>query len=122
MKKHPIKEVEFIYRDKSSRVFRLPKDKATGLLSLISDFEVTLDEQLISSEEVFKGLIDKYGRSGSVIRGCRSRDDLSQFELAKKLGIPQSDVSQMENGKRPIGKKMAIRLAKIFKTNYRVFL
>jgi transcriptional regulator with XRE-family HTH domain len=47
---------------------------------------------------------------------------VSQSELARRLGIPQSNLSKMESGSRPIGKKMAARLAKVLKTDYRVFL
>jgi transcriptional regulator with XRE-family HTH domain len=32
--------------------------------------------------------------------------------LAKKCGISQENLSRMENGKRPIGKKVAAKLAK----------
>ncbi|MDR3632006.1 MAG: helix-turn-helix transcriptional regulator [Desulfocapsaceae bacterium] len=37
-------------------------------------------------------------------------------------GIPQRHVSEMENGKRPIGKETAKRLSKALHTDYRVFL
>jgi len=37
-------------------------------------------------------------------------------------GIPQSHISEMENGKRPIGKKRAKILAKALKVGYKVFL
>jgi len=47
---------------------------------------------------------------------------MSQGELAKKLGIPQGNLSKMENGKRPIGKAMAKRLSEILNIDYRVFL
>jgi plasmid maintenance system antidote protein VapI len=47
---------------------------------------------------------------------------MTQQELADKLEISQHHVSEMENGKRPIGKIMALRLGKFFKTDYRKFL
>jgi plasmid maintenance system antidote protein VapI len=47
---------------------------------------------------------------------------MTQVELAEKLDIPQQNISEMENGKRPIGKSMAKRLASIFRVNYRIFL
>ncbi|MCX5850790.1 MAG: helix-turn-helix transcriptional regulator [Deltaproteobacteria bacterium] len=31
----------------------------------------------------------------------------SQKQLAEKIGVSQSHISEMEKGKRPIGKKMA---------------
>ena len=41
---------------------------------------------------------------------------------ARKLGVTQGDLSKMENRKRSVGKQMAHRLAKVFNTDYRVFL
>ncbi len=48
-------------------------------------------------------------------------DELTQVEVAEKLGCPQSWISQMESGVRTIGQKMANRLAKVFRTDTRVF-
>jgi transcriptional regulator with XRE-family HTH domain len=42
--------------------------------------------------------------------------------LAEKTGIPQRHISEMENGKRTIGKERAKVLASALKTDYRVFL
>jgi DNA-binding XRE family transcriptional regulator len=122
MKKRPTKEVELVLHDRSARLFRIPRDKANAILTLIQDNEVKEEDQLVPADEVFKDLYEKHGKSGTTIRGFRSRDDLSQGELAEKLDIHQTDLSQMENGKRPISKKMAQKLAKVFKTDYRVFL
>jgi plasmid maintenance system antidote protein VapI len=38
------------------------------------------------------------------------------------IGIPQRHISEMENGKRPIGKEMAKRLGKALNIGYKVFL
>ena len=122
MKKPRTESVDILVQDRSNRVFRLPREKAKGLLTLIQDFEVMEDDLLVPSNEVFKKLHEKYGKAGTVIRGCRSRENMTQVELAKRLGIPQADVSLMETGKRSIGKKMAQRLADVFKTDYRIFL
>ena len=56
------------------------------------------------------------------LRGARKRETLTQKRLAEKLGVDQSHISEMENGKRPIGKKMAKRLAETLGADYRVFL
>jgi plasmid maintenance system antidote protein VapI len=47
---------------------------------------------------------------------------LTQKELAHLVGVSQTHISEMEHGKRRIGKDMARRLAKGIKVNYRVFL
>ena len=78
--------------------------------------------ELFTPDEAFADLYEKYSKIGTTLRGCRFRDGLTQKQLAEKLGIHQVHVSQMENGKRVIGKKMAQKLAKLFQTNYRLFL
>ncbi|MFZ5449071.1 MAG: helix-turn-helix domain-containing protein [Thermodesulfobacteriota bacterium] len=61
--------------------------------------------------------------NGSVaLKGARKRERLTQKELANLVGISQTHISEMEHGKRPIGKDMARRLAKVLRINYRVFL
>jgi transcriptional regulator with XRE-family HTH domain len=77
---------------------------------------------LVPAAEVFKHIDQKYGKMGAVLRGYRLREGLTQEQLAKKLKALQSHVSQMEHSKRPIGKAMAKKLAKIFNTDYRIFL
>jgi transcriptional regulator with XRE-family HTH domain len=57
-----------------------------------------------------------------MLRGCRYKKGITQLELAKALRVNQHHISEMENGKRPIGREMAKRLAEFFETNYRVFL
>jgi transcriptional regulator with XRE-family HTH domain len=68
-------------------------------------------------EELFPDL-----HQGSAIRGLRLREGLTHEQLAKLLGIRRTNLSEMENGKRPIGKNMAKRLAQVLKTDYKVFL
>jgi hypothetical protein len=46
----------------------------------------------------------------------------SQKRLSKATGIPQGHLSQMVNGKRPIGPTIAKKLAKVFRVDYRNFL
>jgi len=56
------------------------------------------------------------------LAGLRYREDLTQVQLADLTGIPQRHISEMENGKRPIGKERAKVLARVLNTDYRVFL
>lgn len=123
MKKPHTNEVQISLDRGERKLFLIPKEKAAGLAQLLSEYEITyLENQSVPAEEVFRNLDEKYGKSGAALRGFRARDGLTQIQLAKKLKVPQTDISQIENGKRPVGKKMAKRLAKIFKTDYRVFL
>lgn len=56
------------------------------------------------------------------LRGLRHRENLTQVEFAKVIGVTQSNLSKMENDKRPLDKNMAKRIAEIFKIDYRVLL
>ncbi|HSW72612.1 MAG TPA: helix-turn-helix transcriptional regulator [Chlamydiales bacterium] len=56
--------------------------------------------------------IAKYKKAGLALRGARYREGLSQKALARKCGINQENISKMENGQRPIGEKVAKKLAK----------
>lgn len=58
----------------------------------------------------------------SVLRGARSKEEVTQIRLSELTGIPQRHISEMERGKRPIGKETARKLAVALKTDYRVFL
>lgn len=59
---------------------------------------------------------------GVVLRGLRNRDSFTQSELAKKTGMLQSHISEMENGTRSIGKTIAKKFAQVFNTDYKIFL
>ncbi len=59
---------------------------------------------------------------GVCLRGSRYKEGLTQKQLAERIGIPQRHISMMENGKRPIGGKMAKRLGKAMNISYKVFL
>ena len=59
---------------------------------------------------------------GVFLAGARYREELSQRALAEKTGIPQRHISEMENGKRPVGKANAKKLAEALNVDYRVFL
>jgi len=59
---------------------------------------------------------------GVCLRASRTKEGLTQKQLADLIGIPQRHISEMENGKRPIGKEMAKRFGKALNISYKVFL
>jgi transcriptional regulator with XRE-family HTH domain len=60
---------------------------------------------------------------GAALRGARSREGLTQRQLAETTGIPQRHISEMESGRRSIGKERARKLAEALQvSDYRVFL
>jgi len=75
------------------------------------------DGNLYSIEEVFPDF-----HIGHALRGLRSREELTQKQLSEMIGVTPSHISEMENGKRSIGKNMAKRLAKALRAEYKVFL
>lgn len=78
------------------------------------------DDRIYSIVEVFP---EYQGKEQQIaIRAYRHRENLTQHQLAKLTGIPQRHISEMENGKRVIGKEIANRLAKALNTDYRHFL
>ena len=71
---------------------------------------------------IFKKELAVHGEQGLYLRGLRLREDYTQAELGQLIGISPSNISAMEHGRRLIGKEIAQRLAKVFKTDYRMFL
>lgn len=59
---------------------------------------------------------------GKALAGARYREGLTQVQLSELTGIPQRHISEMESGKRPIGKEIAKRLGKALNIGYRAFL
>jgi ribosome-binding protein aMBF1 (putative translation factor) len=78
------------------------------------------EEKNWTLEEAFPETV--WNAGGASIRGGRAKEGLTQRQLAELTGIPQRHISEMENGKRPIGKETARKLAKVLKVDYRVFL
>ena len=108
--------------EKRSRLFLVPKDRAEGIVRLLQDFEVKGDDKTIPWHESVQDLIEKYTEAGVALKGARAKAGFSQNELADKLDMPQSHISDMENGRRPIGKKMAKRFADVLHVGYKIFL
>jgi ribosome-binding protein aMBF1 (putative translation factor) len=103
----------------SNKRFMVPAPRAAAILELVREYQV---EENVPADEVLREVHEKYGKTGSVIRGLRAREDMKQIELARKLRVTQGDLLKMENGKRPVGKEMARRLGRVFSTDYRAFI
>jgi len=65
---------------------------------------------------------DERSLPGVVLAGARGKEGITQRELSRRAGIPQRHISEMERGKRPIGKEMAKKLGKALDIDYRVLL
>jgi ribosome-binding protein aMBF1 (putative translation factor) len=91
--------------------------KSTSVASSRSD-----TEKGTPWREAFKSGIEELSEIGLALRGSRYKEEMTQKELAEKIGVKQAHISEMENGKRTIGKNIAHRLAEVFKVDYRLFL
>ena len=126
MKKLPIDQVEIAIHGGTDDHFVGPRRKLKLIRNLLNELNfqkvVSEEEKSIPWRMVAAREIEKYGEPALSLRGARKKEGLTQKELAKKLGIAQYNLSKMENGSRPISKKMARQLAKILNIDYHVFL
>ncbi len=76
----------------------------------------------VDADEFFAKNFPGQTRPSVHLKGLRCREGLTQRQLAEKTGIRQSHISEMENGKRTIGKEPAQKLAKVLDTDYRILL
>jgi DNA-binding XRE family transcriptional regulator len=83
---------------------------------------VKMKRKSIPWRVVAKENIKKYTETGLALRGARLRAEMTQQELANAIEAQPHHISEMEHGKRSIGKKIAHRLAKTLKMSYKMFL
>jgi DNA-binding XRE family transcriptional regulator len=59
---------------------------------------------------------------GEVLRSLRTMRGMRPAALAKKIGVQPQQVSDMEKGRAPIGKKMAMKIGEALNMNWKHFL
>ncbi len=74
-------------------------------------------KKTVTMNSLFENLDRQYTKAGALLKGLRYRENLSQVDFAKKINVTQANLSNMENGHRPIGKIVAKRIEKKFKLN-----
>ncbi len=79
------------------------------------------DTSNVDWREVF-GSYEDHELQGAALRGARAKEGLTQRQLSELADIPQGHLSEMENGKRPIGVIVAKKLGKALNISYKVFL
>ncbi len=110
-------EVKIADKKGKAKSFLVSDATAKKIMTLVS-----AEEGSVLYEDAFPRMKDRAKRQASVIRGFRERDGLTQEELAEKIKITQGDLSKVEAGKRRVGRRIAERLAEVFKSDWRVFL
>jgi DNA-binding XRE family transcriptional regulator len=85
----------------------------------------SLDLEDISDSVEWRELFPEYDNASSpciALKGSRKKENHTQKDLARLTGIPQGHISEMENGKRGIGREIAKKLGKALRVDYRIFL
>lgn len=80
------------------------------------------NKKSLTINEVFGDLISESGEPAVLLKGLRHKENLTQVEFAEIIGVSQTNLSAMENGRRTIGKELAKRIASKFGVDYRFFL
>ena len=103
------------------RLLRGPKKREAELLKIALVLGFKEVSAPVPWRESFSGYTEEQLPGVSLV-GARHKEGLTQKQLADKLGIQQGYVSDMECGKRQIGKAMAKRLGDVLNISYKIFL
>ena len=118
--KTPLIKIEFS-EGKRRKLYLLTEESAGAFKTLLNQLDQS-DEGFIPATEHFPDFGDSKKTPGIALRGVRHRLGLTQKKMATKIGVGQGDLSKMEKGERPIGKKLAMRIGKKLGIDYRRFL
>lgn len=97
-----------------------PSGKLQELRRYAATLGLTESQDSIPWREAFPEF--KGNEAGTLLSGYRHREGLTQVQLAEATGIPQRHISEMESGKRIIGKETARKLGAVLHCDYRVLL
>lgn len=106
--------------DKIILQFEGPKEKKNEAIIALKTLGFIATDSSVPWRDAFPEFVEN--EPGICLSGARGRKGITQVDLAKITGIPRRHISEMENNKRPIGKKTAKKLAAALDVNYRVFL
>ena len=106
------------HADAAADIFRVvcPVENAEAIKAYLVSKGCFLEE-LVSPAAVFP-----HRSPATLLRGARNRERLTQQQLADICTISRHHISEMENGKRSIGKRNAARLGEALKVDPRLFL
>ena len=101
---------------------KIPKSFISDLKKLADQYA---DDELVDGEIVMEQLRKEFkdhDTTGFAVRAYRGRLDMTQKELSKRTKIAQGDLSKIENNKLKPGVKVAKKLGKALKCDYKKFL
>lgn len=97
------------------------RDKIIKLRDFAKEIGLIEAGETVTIAEAFPGYEEN--PQGMVLKGARHREGLTQRELAELTGIPQRHLSELENGKRQMGREWAKKIAGALNvSDYRMLL
>jgi len=122
MKKPPIKSKHMIAKKISMMNFYVscPSSNADNIKKYLEKQGCTFlddEHEFLNAKELFTDRTPS-----NMLIGARGKENITQNKLSELTGIPRRHISDMENGRRPIGKQNAIKLGKALNINYQLFL
>ena len=118
--KTPLIKIE-VSEGKKRKLYLVSEENAHAVETLLGHLDES-NESSIPATELFPNLADPKKTPGIALRGIRLRLELTQKQMAEKIGVTQGDLSKLEKGERPIGKNLALRIGKTLGIDYRRFL
>lgn len=101
---------------------RVHRSNAERVRRFITSIEAEAPGDARPWRDVFNELRPDDAIPSAILRGSRVKEGLTQVQLSAMTGIPRRHISEMEHGKRPIGRESARKLAQALNCDYRVFL
>lgn len=99
----------------------MDKNLTSKALKFLQEYSSDLSKNFFDWEIDFNKIYGIVKEPSILLKGLRYREGLNQVKFAKKLGLTQSYISIIENGKRPISKKLAKKIQDIFNLDYKIF-
>ena len=116
---HPVADIKIESRSVDMKTLK-------RLISSALDQCLKIEKTTVSGDVIHEMMRKRHGSyyrtPGYYVRIYRNRSNLTQIKLAKKLGIEQHHLSEIEHNKRPIGKKLAKKIADVLWFDYRDLL
>jgi DNA-binding XRE family transcriptional regulator len=102
--------------------FRVHPSKVEYVKRYVAEIKPEEPDESRPWREVVAELFPNELIPAGVLRSARDMEGITQRRLAELTGIDQRHISEMERGKRTIGKEIAKKFAMVFRTDYRIFL
>jgi len=115
------------FGNESHTLINVPMNKVLEMRRLISSmgqYKEDRSDWRESFRDVYESIggTPEYRRAANAIRTLRKERQLTQKDLSVLIGVKQSNISKIENAHIPVGKRVAMRLSRVFNMGYKLFL